>query len=320
MAEALTIKKTILKDGASYSVSENGAENIQTRYQVLLNRPIDVSAELLTEIKGIPEIGTEHPQRPGYFVSHYEVSQPSGAAKHTLNVTVKYAPITSSGGGEGEEEEDENQVEEWGWSDATSSKELVEDVTGKPVVNSAGDPFDSVPTVDSPAPVFTKVMKFRSRQMSLFQYFCTVNAKSVTIGGDSFPPCTLLCTVSETRLLGNENWNYQYTVKLRYKSNKASIAYDSPEECGWDVPIQDRGMREFDSATGKLVFIQTFSRETGTPVEVTSAELLNGNGQAVNRDPGTSSDIPVYNFRFQAYPRKDWPSWFYSEPPLSAPV
>ena len=221
---------------------------------------------------------------------------------------------TEGGGGEPPAPTEDYQVTEWGWDDGTSERELVYDVGGDPVLNSAGDPFDSVPQVESPAPTFTKVMKFASRRQYA-AYNCTINDSQLVIGNMTCAPYTLLATISEKRNIGDENWPYTYTVRLRYRTNKVKRGGDTQiGEIGWNVAIADTGMREIDTTTGKLKLIQVPSAETGQPATVTSPELLDGAGHAVARSAGGSAAEP-YVLVFGAYDAVSFPSWFYTEPP-----
>jgi hypothetical protein len=183
------------------------------------------------------------------------------------------------------------------------------------VLNSAGDPFNTVPQVETPSPTFTKVVRFGQRKTGWFDYNCKVNAQSMTIGGITFPTGTLLCTVCETIDIANFNWPFKYSVRLRYRTNKALLNGETANvtECGWDAVVCDAGMREVDSTTGQLKLIQVVSAETGQLSNVTSPELLNGNGQAVTRGSGVSTVAP-YNFRFKAYEDASFPAWFVSQP------
>jgi len=322
-----TISKVIPKDGTSYDVTENGAENISLRFQVVLSAPMPLT-ELITSFSdgttSIPAINSVHPDRPGMYVSKYKVTQAKDAAKNTLDVVVEYSPTGASTDPISDDPEEEptpvdNQVLEWGWDDGTTSRELVQDINGDPVVNSATDPFDSVPEVESPAPVFTKVMKFASRRQYA-QYLCTINAAQVTIGNMVCAPYTLLCTISEKMNIGDANWPYTYTIKLKYRTNKVKRGGDNQiGEWGWNVAVVDAGMRELDSTTGKLKLIQVVSQETGQPATVTAPELLDGQGHAVARSAGGSAAEP-YNLVFAAYPAVTFPSWFYSEPGNNVPT
>ena len=327
MANNLSIVKVIAKAGTTYAVEEGGATDIRLSYQVQLSRPLD-QGELLPNgsitsftdgTTTIPAIGTVHPDRPGYYVSKYDVRQPTGAAKATLDVTVIYSArsYTTSGGGQTPVTV-ESTIEQWGWDDGTSQRDLVTaaDSNHTPVLNSAKDPFDSVPQVETPAPTFTKVVRFKTRKTGWFGYNCKVNQAAVSIGGVSCAAGTLLCTVAESIEPSNESWPYKYTVRLRYRTNKAEIGTagsGSWTECGWDVVVTDAGMRELDS-NGNLKLIQVLSAETGQPATVTSPELLNGSGSAVQRGSGLNPS--PFNLRFQAYERASFPDWFVSEPTI----
>lgn len=325
---AATIVKVIPKDGINYAVDTSGATNIVTRYQVVLSEPLG-TGELLTSFTdgttSIPAIGTVHPSRPGYYAAKYDIKQPEGSPKATLDITVHYEPmsyVTEGGGGGGSEPEWGSIIEQWGWDDGTTERELVTaaDAAKTPVLNSAKDPFENVPQVETPAPTFTKVLRGPSRRPGWFDYNCKVNDDTVTIGDKQFPAGTLLCTIAETMDISNYYWPYKYSIRLRYRTNKVLIEGETANltECGWDAVVCDAGMREIDSTTGKLKLIQVISAETGQPATVTSPELLNGNGQAVTRGSGASTVAP-YNFRFQAYERVHFPTWFYSPPVVTPP-
>ena len=318
-----SIVKVIPKDGTGYNVNDSGATDISLRFQVTLSAPLG-QGELITAFSdgttSIPAIGTVHPAREGYYVTNYEVRQPQGAAKNTLDVTVKYGAqsfVTEGGGGEPPAPEYVSLIEQWGWDDGTSQRELITaaDANKTPVLNSAKDPFDSVPQIETPAPTFTKVVRFAERKTGWFDFNCKVNDDTVTIGGISFPAGTLLCTICETIDIANFNWPFKYSIRLRYRTNKALIEGETANltECGWDAVVCDAGMREVDSTTGQLKLIQIVSAETGVLANVTSPELLNGNGQAVTRGSGVSTVTP-YNFRFKAYEDASFPGWFTSQP------
>ena len=296
------------KAGRKYSVDSSGITALKKDFIVIQDSPMSASGELLT-FPGVPAIGSAHPSYPGLFVQSYDVQEGEGKDKQTLIVTANYGPETTETSGSGQDAVT-SVVEEWGWDDGTDEIELTCGQDGTPVLNSAGDPFESVPKVMSPAPVFTKVMKFKTRQTGWNAATCTVNAAPVEIGGISFPAGSLLCTICEKRIIGDKNWKYRYTVRLRYKKNLVKVAGAKQLiDIGWDVAVVDVGMRELDG-NGKKKLIRVFDEETGKPCTVTSSALLDGTGKRLGdgKDP--------YNFRFQAYARATIPSWFYSEPTL----
>lgn len=310
----MSVVKTIQKAGRKYVVDSNGASDVSASYQVVLSEPLDIDA-LPTSFTGVPAIGANHPNRRGYRVARYEVTQPEGKAKSTLDIKVVYAPQDVNA-----DPLDPTKIDyvlEWGWDDGTGERELVvaADANHTPVVNSAGDVFANAPRVTEPTPTFTKRIRSSVRQ-EYAQYLCAVNAEAVTIGAMVCAPRTLLCTVAERKYIGEEYFPFEYTIKLRYRSNVVhheSSATD--EEVGWDAAIVDAGMRQL--VNGRLELIEIPSSETRQPCTVTSPELLDGQGHAQDRT-STAGMHPVV-LVFQAYKRVTFPEWFYSEPPTPAP-
>lgn len=298
------------KDGRKYSVDSGGITTLKKDFIVIQDAVMAANGETVT-FPGVPAIGSAHPSFPGLYVQTYDVQEGEGKDKQVLTVTANYGPVTTETSGSGQDATT-CVVEEWGWDDGTDEIELTNGQDGTPVLNSAGDPFDSVPKYSSPTPVFTKVMKFRTRQTGWNTAVCTVNGSAVTIGGISFPAGSLLCTICEKRIIGDKDWKYRYTVKLRYKKNLVKIAgANQLTDIGWDVAVADAGMRELD-ANGEPQLIKRIDPEKKTPVTVTSAELLDGHGHKIARTSGSSPE--PYYLRFQAYARASWPSWLYSEP------
>ena len=296
------------KDGRKYQVDGSGITSLKRDYIVIQDATMGADGEA-ESFSGVPAIGSAHPNFSGLYVQSYDVQEGTGKDKNVLTVTVNYGPKTTETSGSGSDAVT-CQVDEWGWDDGTDERELTEDVTGRAVLNSADDPFESVPKISVPAPVFTKVMKFAERQTGWASAHCKTNSSAVTIGGREYPIGSLLCTVAEKRIIGSVDWKYQYTVRLRYKSNLVKVEGDSSAtDIGWDVAVVDAGMREY--VDGEKRLIRVIDKETGKMCTVTSATLLNGIGGKLDdeEDP--------YIFRFQAYERASFPSWFYSEPSLA---
>lgn len=301
-----------LKDGRKWSVGSSGISSLKRKYQVLLDGVTSENGEGVT-FTGVPAIGSAHPNHPDLFVDSYEVEEGEGSAKNTLIVYANYVKRTSETSGEGQAAVT-SQVESWGWESGSEEREFTDDaVDGTPVLNSAGDVFDRVPTISVPAPSFTKVMKFEQRQSGVMNCDCKVNASAVTISGRTYPVGSLLCRVAEQRVIGDDKWKYRYTIQLKYRTNLVRLAgANALTDIGWDIAVTDAGMREKGS-DGKLKFIKSIDMETGKRLTVSSVELLDGSGHAVVR--GGSSSVPKpYNIRFKAYERVSIPAWFYSEP------
>lgn len=307
-----------LRSGRTWGVDSSGLKSVERKYIVYKadGSKLFSSQNEPKSIEGIPAIGSAHPSESRLKAREYRFEEGTGAESNSLIVTVVYGFPEGDDQSEGGEGEETNyQCTEWGWDSSTDSRELNSDaVTGSPICNSAGDIYASVPTISVPAPVFTKAMKFVDRQSGALAHSCKVNESPVSIGGISYPAATLLCTISEKRIFNDPKYNYLYTVQLKYRTNKVVLnGSGSAQEIGWDVAITDAGMRERDRE-GKLVLIKSIDPETGTPFVVTSPELLDGSGKAVDRS--SSGDVTAINWKYNAYERTRFPDWFFSEPPI----
>ena len=297
----------IVKERAGRQWSDNGS--IKRKFIIY---GLEVGFNPSFTYVGLPNVGDVHPSFPGYKCVSRDFKEGESADKTTVSVDVNYELFTAETSGSGEDEIS-CQVVEWGWSEGADQKELTVDADGVPVLNSAGDPFDTVPSYNIPAPEFVKVMKFKDRQSGWFNCNCKVNNSPVTISGITFPIGTLLCSVSEKRIIGDENWKYEYTVRLKYKTNSVKIEGNSSEtEIGWDVAILDAGMRALQTVGDeeKKTIIRMLDPETRVPCVVTTAAALDGNGHVRSE---TDNSEP-YCFRFKVYKRVSIPTWFYSEP------
>lgn len=315
------VTKTNLKAGRKWSVGGSGISDLRRQYIVILDQVTAVDGEMKS-FPGVPEIGSAHPGNSRLVVSGYEVAEGASGDKIVLTVDVKYSLATNEVGEVVSDEDPDAEVEtvvveQWGWDSGSDERELIDDVDGLPLVNSAGDAFDRVPTVTSPAPVFTKVMRFSRHQLSALDCDCKVNGGSVTIGGRTFPEGTLRVRVAESIAFEDPKHKYRYTIKLEYRSNPVRIeGSGATTDIGWDVAVTDAGMREIGE-NGKLRLIKAIDAETGKKCTVTTPELLDGNGKAVDRSGGATP--APYNFRFKAYARASIPTWFYTEPIIEAP-
>jgi len=313
--------------GRKWKKTRDKKDSITVKYRCILDATIASGSEGAA-ISGVPVVGAAHPANNKLEVSSVDYEEESAAGgQKIVTASVTYDPKESSSETIQQQEGDiVYQCDEWGWDSGTEERDLVDEfaiqgAAANPVVNSAGDPFDSSPKVSVPAPVFTKVMKFAARQSGALDFNCKTNDGLTTIGGTSFAIGTLLCSVAEKRIFGDANWNYQYTVQLKFKSNKVKLAGNNAKtECGWDPVVVDAGMRQKDAtdATGKRkVLIRMRDQETGQMCTVSSPALLDGNGYAISE---TDQDQSPRNLRFRAYERATFPGWFYSEPSLVAPT
>lgn len=313
--------QTIQRDGRTWSVDSNGINNLKRRYSIVLaTNNLGANGEIESlDTYGIPAIGSAHPTYKGLVVQSYDVEEGEESEKKVLHITVNYG-LNSDGTSDNPDDDEQEAIEEWGWDSATAQKEVTtnlmdsaqESQASGVVLNSAGDPFESLPTVDYPSPVFTKVVKTTTRK-DWMSINCKTNKNSITIGSMSCAPKTLLASIGESRIIGdNTSWKYRYTINLHYQSNMQMFGSGtSPIEYGWDIALIDCGMRQKNSK-GELEVIMRVDGESKMPTAVTSPELLNGAGKAVERKQGET--VKPYVIRVQAYETATYPNEIYSEP------
>ena len=311
--------RTIQRDGRTWKVDNNGITDLKRRYTVVLNDDYFPTDGELSTFAGVPTIGSVHPTFHDLSVVSYDVSEGQNSEKKLINITVNYSLDNES---ENEETLSSGTgiVEEWGWEAGTESREVTNNLyDGQSnfegtLLNSAGDPFANVPTCESPAPVFVKIIKTTARQDWL-DLNCKINKNAIQIGSMNCPSKTLLAVISEKRIFDDDKYKYRYTINLKYKSNMSLYGSGTtPIQFGWDIPVVDAGMRELVTENNIKVskVIMSIDKETNQPCAVTSAELLDGSGGKATRDQNGRAQ--PYIIRVQAYEDETFPSELYSEP------
>ena len=136
---------TIQRDGRTWHVDDSGITTLTRNYTLLLDtNNLSANGEI-SSFASIPAIGSSHPSYSALKVQSYDVNEGEGSEKKLLKITVNYG---QNDGDSGEDSEgNEYSIEHWGWDSGTSDQELVTDISGNPLLNSAKDPFDSVPVI-----------------------------------------------------------------------------------------------------------------------------------------------------------------------------
>lgn len=308
MATQRQFNHAYLLDGREWRAElSKGVNAVTARYMVMLEEPL-ANDELPDNITGLPTLGSAHPTFDGLIVKSIRHSEGTGAAKTRLEITVEYGKPDEPEQPEGATD---NYIEKIGWQSGSIQRDLTNDVeTGVAVLNSAKQPFESVPQVDRPAPTFIKVFKTKTRQTTYISYVDQVNEFTMTVGGHQFGKDQVRCNqADEERIFGDaDGYKYRYTIALQVMSNLVKINDDQVvSECGWQVPIVDCGtsqISQLDSQKIERVSVQT---EDGRQVPVSSPVLLDGAGHF---DPSRRSP---YVFLVVAYERTTFPGEFTSE-------
>ncbi len=295
-----------LLPGREWAVDVNGAQTLTCKYVVFLESPL-ANAALVVTFSGLPAIGSAHPSFTGLFAQGYRIQEGEGSEKTKIIVSVEYAPVVKSGEGEGSGET-LTYIEQMGWRSGSVQRDFTTDaMSGLPVLNTAGQPFDSVPQVDRPSPIWYKVWKTKTRNTSYVTYENKVNSGTLSVGGHSFGAAQVRCVAADEERIFNDpcGYKYRYSIELQVVSNKVKLeGEDTATECGWHLPIVSTGTMELAGGELKRITVQA---EDGSDVPVSSPVLLDGNG-AFN--PTQSAPYVVL---WKAYEEVNFPAIFTSE-------
>ncbi len=312
-AEETGLKARLLGE-RKWQVDSNGHLSSCTRRYLIIrdSLPTGVEAEEVAKCAGLPTIGSKHSGSASgndLIVTGYAFEEGEDGEKQVIYCDVTYA-LANSVTETDEAAQSSQAVVSWGWHSGSVSRDLVRNAKdGSLVVNSAGQPFDSVPQIDFPSPTLSKVIKTKARQANWMGMQGKINNAAITIGGCSCAAHQVRCVqVDEERLFNDEGgFKYQYTCAFQVMYNKTSIEGKAAEEIGWDIAVVDCGTMQI--VNDKLVPIKSVSEETGQEVFCSSPVLLDGQGRAV-----LTKDAKPYAFRVQAYEETTFAPLMYSEP------
>ena len=202
----------------------------------------------------------------------------------------------------------EAKITELTWSTPTHQVDLTTDqVTKKPVTNSAGDGFDSVPQTDVPDIQLNLTRKEKKLNFDALKVSGTINDKAVRICGFDFPKHTALINITVEDTLDTEA-KYRYSVKYQVTFRRNYVDCDFVEESmkpdgtdgnlGWDIAVADCGFNVLgdDDELVKIVI----ENEDGEKTEPSLPLFLDGAGHRLP-DGGN----PKF-YRVSCYPETDF--------------
>lgn len=307
-----------LLPGRDWKVTLDGENVTPTQmtetYEVFFAEPVARGA-LFMSVTGLPAIGSKHPSFLNLYAQGYSVKEGTGSEKNRYEIEVAYAPVSSTGTPEdGSEEQPECYVEAIGWRTGSVARDFVVDAeTNVAVLNTAGQPFESVPQVDRPSPTWFKVFKTKQRQAGYVAYYGKVNDGQMTVGGYSCARDTLRCVQADEERVFNDpaGYQYRYSIALQWLSNEVKLEdANTATECGWQLAIVSTGTVQH---TGLGLQRITLPDQSGSDVPVSAPVLLGQNGEF------NPSRTDPYTVEFVAYPRTEFPAIFTSEPSIVPP-
>ena len=271
-------------------VSPTGATDVYTVYWP----DADAAFSLDDVTSGLPAEGDAHPANADLSVSEYRIAEHT-PGEQWRRVSVIYTR------GEEEEEGGSGGTSSIGKLTAldypvyTQSGDLVADqASGAPVLNSAGDVFDSVPSVETlyTGVHFTRRLSSWAKVSPQLALSGTVNSAAVTIYGVAFRKRTarLRITARNTFDGSPRPWELDVTIEPRHTFVESGAAfrpdstmadYDAVQgvgyDLGWDVAILDCGYQYLSAADHKKYRFMVVD-EAGTESAPQLPQLLKADG------------------------------------------
>jgi hypothetical protein len=223
-----------------------------------IGTPPDSSSSAVT---GLPAAGSAHPANAAIIVQSYSFTATSDnktghdAWECAVRYDLKFVSDDDSG------ESYRYTAKRLGTVEC--SVDLIADAeTGEPVVNAAGDPFDSVPQ----RTIFSPAVEWRRKQATSPAALCelsgTVNAREFTALGVTFPPRTGRLFVSADWTPGDEHWPWEVTYRIEGRNLYVWID-GSLVNIGWDEAFLECGYKYRETPGGKKVRFMDADEETG---------------------------------------------------------
>ena len=287
-------------------VSPTGATDVYTVYW-----PDTAGAFSLDDVTGgLPAEGDEHPANADLTVAEFRI------AEHEPGVAWRRVSVIYTRGEE-EEESGSGGTSSIGKLVAldypiyTQSGDLVCDqASGAPVLNSAGDMFDSVPSIESLffGVHWTRRLSTWDKVKDQLALAGTVNSAAVTIYGVAFRKRTARLRITARNTLDGSSrpWELDVTVEPRhtfvdsscaFRPDSTMAAYDAVAgrgyDIGWDVAIVDAGYQYLDTSTTPATKIRfTVSDDAGNRSAPQVPQLLTAEGRS-NQDEQYPKSILV---------------------------
>lgn len=178
----------------------------------------------------------------------------------------------------------------WGVDEITS--DMCYDVDNNPVINSAGDPFDSVPQKTAFAPHITIVR--RERNFPNLSLIGTVNSEPITILGVTFGKHCARLKMQVSQIAAKKSFEVTYEI-IGMTNIAPAEGYNTGvfEDWGWDCPMVECGYQFYDE-NGTLRKFTTIDN-SGVERDVSCPQLLDFDGKdARGTNPYIKRFVPYF--------------------------
>jgi hypothetical protein len=219
---------------------------------------------------------------PTAFATGFSAEQEDGDGFGWL-VSVDYSWYSPNDVGGGPEQNPLLMPIDVSWEYRDNEYVVLADINNKPLLNSAGDPYDPPFTINLPTQIMTVVRNEATYDAGLaYVYRNSINSDSFAFQSALFAKC--IAITPKNVFHPTIGWYYQVTYQFEFMNPRMSA-----DGQGWRKSLLDIGLRQIDPKTGKPVPITL----NGQPV--TQGMLLDGTGK-----PLALNAAPIYNM-FQVY-------------------
>jgi len=277
-----TLNVATLLPGRSMEVdAEERLTSVTRKYQVLRATSAPLDAETLSTITGLPAIGAAHPSDSDLTVASYRLAEDSNGLRWVVDVV--YSRDSSRPPEPNRAPRGSAELSR-GWTMQEIQIDLVADaITGLPVLNSAGEPFDSVPQVPRALPVFRMERKETTAIATLLAMSGKVNSDEVSIDGVDIPIHAGRLVVTQEKLYDDpDDYTSKFTYEIAIMSNLVDLGAEALTDIGWDKALVQSGFI-YNSADGKIRAMET-DEETLTPRPSPMPVLLDADGYRLADD------------------------------------
>lgn len=211
-----------------------------------------------TQISGLPVKDSRHPKYLTLYVRDYSwqhVDEGSLLWRCTVSYEVRSAS-TAQG-------DDIERIVSLEWGSSSAQADVVTDaLLGLPVVNSAGDVFDTVPTMEEVYPTVHLVQREKRHRPETLALDGAINDAAFTVAGITFSRHTCRLRVTCRKLTDTTDLKYEYDYTFEGRNHPINTAHaffldgsqitgyaesDGLSDIGWDFELVQAGFRYLDN-------------------------------------------------------------------------
>lgn len=232
-------------------------------WTVLLDGTDTLAAEpsLAEQGPGIPQKGEAHPAVAGFVAQKPEAD---AIGPHFYRVIVRYSEARGGGTAEAEPENPLARRAGISWDLETTTEPIESDIEGKPIMNSAGEPFD--PPIEMPFSIPILRIARNEAQSNIAQIIAYAGGRGAT-NTDSFfgaQPHEALCRIirESQQVEGTYTyWRREYEFAFRQVDREKGLV-------GWSLRMLNQGYRidtGDDDADGNPIY-ELIKDASGVPL------------------------------------------------------